>query len=137
MGPRLLLLMRTCSGLNYSSHACQGILQAHHSGPCTHASGASITWRSVTREALFAGTMNQQAIVQRGVKDMLENVKFCQEHEIRPARFAEHASTASDFFFQVNAFREAEETLDGAIQVRAALCAYALHCPAIGDHAAR
>jgi hypothetical protein len=51
------------------------------------------------------------------VDELLADVEFCRTHQCRPARFAEHACTAADFFYQVNAFEEAEQTLGAAIQV--------------------
>jgi hypothetical protein len=55
-----------------------------------------------------------------GVCELLADVAFCRAHAVRPAKFAEHASTAADFFFQVQRFEEAEATLIEAIQARVA-----------------
>ena len=53
-----------------------------------------------------------------GVKELLDDVEFCRTHQCRPAKVAEHASTAADFFYQTNRFDEAEKTLAVAIQVK-------------------
>jgi hypothetical protein len=55
--------------------------------------------------------------VRKGLDLLLSDVEFCRTHQCRPSQFAEHASTAADFFYQVEAFEEAEKTLDAAIQV--------------------
>ena len=58
----------------------------------------------------------------KGVKQLQSDVLYCATHNCRPAKYAEHASTAADFFFQVSAFEEAEHMLDGAIQVPFGSC---------------
>ena len=51
-----------------------------------------------------------------GITDLMDDLKFCREKTVRPAKFAEHVSTAADFFYQVSAFEQAEEVLPSAIQ---------------------
>lgn len=68
-------------------------------------------------EILCAGPGCPAEDVRKGVDELLADVEFCRTHQCRPARFAEHACTAADFFYQVNAFEEAEQTLGAAIQV--------------------
>jgi hypothetical protein len=56
--------------------------------------------------------------MKAGVAELLADIEFCRTHQCRPSKFAEHASTAADFFYKTQSFDEAEKTLDAAIQVR-------------------
>lgn len=56
-------------------------------------------------------------MVAEGVQALLEDIEWVRQHQCRPAKFAEHASTAADFCYQTQQYEAAEQTLLPAIQV--------------------
>jgi hypothetical protein len=71
--------------------------------------------------------VSREDLRAQGLAELIADVEFCRTHQCRPAKFAEHASTASDFFYQVREFAAAEEILDGAIQVLPLACSSSSH----------
>lgn len=62
--------------------------------------------------------MTPAELREKGLKELKADVDFCTSSQCRPLKVAEHASTAADFFFQLQSFDAAEEMLDIGVQVR-------------------
>ena len=62
--------------------------------------------------------MTPSELREKGLKELKADVNFCISSLCRPLKVAEHASTAADFFFQLQSFDAAEEMLDIGVQVR-------------------
>lgn len=63
------------------------------------------------------GRATPAELQDKGLKELKQDVAFCMSHQCRPLKVAEHASTAADFFFQLQSFDAAEEMLDVGVQV--------------------
>lgn len=64
------------------------------------------------------GRVTPAELREKGLKELQADVNFCISSQCRPLKVAEHASTAADFFFQLQSFDAAEEMLDIGVQVR-------------------
>eukprot|EP00892_Ulva_mutabilis_P011017 jgi/Ulvmu1/8288/UM041_0100.1 len=67
-------------------------------------------------QRMGGGRATAAELQEKGLKELKHDVHSCMSGQCRPLKVAEHASTAADFFFQLQLFDAAEEMLDIGVQ---------------------